>query len=588
VADIQTGAPTLKTIFDDRFKFMVVDWAETAKPGIYFIIPGSKIEIHKDYDSKLHVIYPEPDGSKIRMSIDNWKQISRTASFANLSTKENVQSGRTHLTTPDQIAAHRSHGNPTQLQTDDKKSKAGQRTGHHQPSVPTHRSNDTEVRLVSSLSASGPSKQPLSFSEPFKLSSSPRTPSQADKKYLAADILRALKPSAVEKLGSKRPHSDLSATHPLEQPPAKRHAPEPGVKAATPVTNQSRNAGTNGVIPYDTAAQAFCSNVSTEGDLAPIAPYLPSSQLPTPSVPPPKVPPSQPPVQPSVTPTPAPSQMTAQLPTSLSLPIQLPSSVPPSSTSTHTLLTSQTPGQHAAQPSSSTHTSNTMLPTQTETRPLNPSASESKATSTPSKARLRPFVELPPSPFASASATTGQASTPLPKRKPLERSDSVPLIAPLPMTPEPVAKNVASNDIIAQRPCESSSTSQQPTKRLKTPLFLPSPMSSPSIEILDDTSVSEDPLQIGGLGDMNTIKSPNLQRPKPRDQQRTRARPYVLVPPRPTYLKRFKAWQSENAKGQNVRGRQVLEGRVVMLERWSSSRLLEEPGMGLSCKQKML
>jgi hypothetical protein len=127
---------------------------------------------------------------------------------------------------------------------------------------------------------------------------------------------------------------------------------------------------------------------------------------------------------------------------------------------------------------------------------------------------------------------------------------------------------------------------QQAAKRHITPLFLPSPTSSPGEFVGDtaDTPVSEDPLQIGGLGDiaadLNIFK---LQKPA-RSKATIRTRPYVLVPPWPPYLKLFHAKESDKLKRRNARIQPVLERQVPGSDQKSTSRQWEEPGMGLNNK----
>jgi hypothetical protein len=115
------------------------------------------------------------------------------------------------------------------------------------------------------------------------------------------------------------------------------------------------------------------------------------------------------------------------------------------------------------------------------------------------------------------------------------------------------------------------------------------------IDDTGETTVSEDPLQIGGLGDTiadpNITEPPKLWRSKNRNRERGWTKPYVLVPPQPTYLRIFNAKQLERAMGRRARIRPVSDGHISILglEQRSSSRLLEEPGMGLSPnQQKML
>jgi hypothetical protein len=114
-------------------------------------------------------------------------------------------------------------------------------------------------------------------------------------------------------------------------------------------------------------------------------------------------------------------------------------------------------------------------------------------------------------------------------------------------------------------------------------------MSSPPLDIIDDTGeprISEDPLQIGGpddtMADLNMIER---RGPKGRHMK---LKPYVLVPRRPEYLRIYKAKQLEEAKGRKPRVRPVLEKHSFGSERRSSSRLLEEPGMGLSPRRQRL
>jgi hypothetical protein len=429
--------------------------------------------------------------------------------------------------------------------------------------------------------------------------SSYRSPSQADKKHLARDILRALKPSVLAKFGPKRPRLEDGFADSVEQSPAKRHALEPGVMSPSTSTSQLPNARANDVTYPGVTAQPSVGGQPTPRELVLSTLSEQYLSLSTQSLPPqPVAPPSQPPVQLSQVPQPTsvmstsvPSKTTPLPPASRPPSVQHPVSMLPAPISTTTALTPSTLGQHAAGPSS-VSTSRTILPIpQSVARPstlIPSSASELNSTPTTlatSGARVRPVVELPASAYASTS-------TSLPGRKPLVRTGTVPAIDTLPAAPP---MTVVSKTTTVPQPSSSKHRSSQDgctETRQQTPLFLPSPMSSPSIGFIGDTretTISEDPLQIGGPDDTRADFN-MIERRKPigRHMRITTMKPYVLVPRRPEYLRIYRANQLEEARRRKSRIRQVLEKHTPGSEQRSSSRLQEEPGMGLSPPRQRL
>ena len=621
-----------------RFVDVVLKWAETTPPGCFFVLPNSELEVLKDHDSKLYLVSPDGKGGKVRHRIGSRKQISG-ASLPRAS-EEPTTKGNSQAPLGVGQMDYRPYGHPVQRQTrpnvHDKNLQSHpellpvkQQPRYQTHSVPSQLPNDVDRPPLSS--AAGSHERPASSPGFSKLSSGPRTPAQADKKNLAKDILRALQPSALEQPLPKRPRLDDGlANGSLEQPPAKRHAPGPNGEAASAVNLSSTTADqfVNGVIPPRVAAQPSAGDqelaYATPGrhhTLSPVqACSLPvSSVLPSTlalpqildqpsaqtslstsvtSAPSPFQPPMFSPTSiESPVSLPPPSQKTAQPCASLPPPIQSPVSVmpPPVSTSTSTPLPSQRPNQHIALPSSASTSETILLAPQNVARPPSPlpsSAPQVRSNLTTTKTPTwSVVVEIPPSkPMSTSVPHVHKALTPRPK--PLIRSDSVPAIATLATSPVvvPVA-HVVSHNVIAQQSSTSRRRSPpitpQPDERQKTPLFLPSPASSPSIEALDDIrhkSVSEDPLEIGDtVADPSIIKLSKPRRSKGRNREGGRPKPYILVPPRPAYLKLFLAKESE-AKRRKARNRSVPEGHISISELQGrfSSRLLEEPGMGLS------
>ncbi|KAG6885477.1 hypothetical protein C0993_001342 [Termitomyces sp. T159_Od127] len=189
-----------------RFSQSIVNWAKTAHPSSAMPLINSKIKVVKDANSQVLVVIPGTDSrNPITMTLQ--------ALMASL---------------PANSAKTSTHDQGTTVERPNKPDASDSRNGYRPYSVPQHQAlqasagsralnmSNHNLENTASPARTAPST-PMESSA--ILSSSERTPSQANKKSLAKDILRALGFSSL-----KRSQPDDPSVMQAIEPPFKRHA----------------------------------------------------------------------------------------------------------------------------------------------------------------------------------------------------------------------------------------------------------------------------------------------------------------------------------------------------------------------------
>lgn len=218
-------------------------------------------------------------------------------------------------------------------------------------------------------------------------------------------------------------------------------------------------------------------------------------------------------------------------------------------------------------PATLAHTSMQRRPLTSTVTPSHPSGSG--PTFPPSHSQTTFHVHMqapnvvPPSTAVFTSTTSANVLPPL--APPVDTKSSVPVsqlvtAPPVPsatqvppaQTTTPSATTAVPSSSKLPTPQPSSVVSQptpiaRPNTKEKTPLFLPSPSSSPSLQPTHNSDVIDEiaDLPRNIMSDTTTDPETTGLKGKSKKGTRRRQRCYVLVPPLPNYVKRFKAKQRE-------------------------------------------
>ncbi|KAG6861844.1 hypothetical protein C0995_011141 [Termitomyces sp. Mi166 len=224
----QIHSPADMTISWQRFSQSIVAWASTAIAPSEMPLANTKIRVVKDANSQVFVTIPGINGhNPITVTLQTLLATVRVDSLKAPTSQQGTTAG--HLNKPDVPDF---------------------RNGYRPYSVPQHQ----PLQASASSGASGASTSPIETSQtsrpaatpaplappspPTKLSAAPpssgRTPSQADKKSLAKDILRALSFPSL-----KRSQPDEPSVTQVSEPPPKRHASGPTPQTSSDVISQT-------------------------------------------------------------------------------------------------------------------------------------------------------------------------------------------------------------------------------------------------------------------------------------------------------------------------------------------------------------
>lgn len=210
-----------------RFSQSIESWARTATPSSEMPLVNTKVKVVKDARSQVFVTIPGVDGrNPIKMTLQTLQ-----ASILLNSKKTSPPDQKTTVASnkpaaPNQLAAPNQPVAPNQPAVPNRPAAPDSYHEYRPYSVPQHQASHASasngplnINNLGNMTSAVPIAPSTHTRSSAVLSSSERTPSQANKKSLAKDILRALGFSSLKR---SRP-DDSSALRALE-PPAKRLA----------------------------------------------------------------------------------------------------------------------------------------------------------------------------------------------------------------------------------------------------------------------------------------------------------------------------------------------------------------------------